>query len=166
MPLIIIFKRIVFLWHRYWTPHTLTNPIHKIFACNLFKSPLRNIYKILGTKYNTNCLATTCRIKANMRNTKLQFEKDIKNEMRSLGPVLCSSVRWPAKSSVTKLGSPPGMEAHTGHTTWNRLNCGIFFSNVRGALLTTSILHNTNHHAMVLVEANLRSNWERPRFPC
>lgn len=45
------------------------------------------------------------------------IEKDIRNEMRSLGPVLCSKVRCPAKSSVTKFGSPPGIEAHTGHTT-------------------------------------------------
>lgn len=42
--------------------------------------------------------------------------------MRSLGPVRCSSVRCPAKSSVTKFGSPPGIEAQTGHTTLNLIS--------------------------------------------
>lgn len=46
------------------------------------------------------------------------IEKDIKNDMRSLGPVLCSRVKCSAKSSVTRLGSPPGTAAHKGHTTW------------------------------------------------
>ena len=40
-----------------------------------------------------------------------------KNEIRSLAPLLCSRFRWPWKSSVTWLGSPPGKDAHIGQTT-------------------------------------------------
>ena len=37
---------------------------------------------------------------------------------------LCSRLRWPWKSSVTWLGSPPGKEAHMGQTTsWDASAC-------------------------------------------
>lgn len=40
-----------------------------------------------------------------------------RNEIRSREPLRCSRLKCPAKSSVTRLGSPPGRAAHTGQTT-------------------------------------------------
>lgn len=44
----------------------------------------------------------------------LVFMGSSRKEMRSRGPLLCSNVKWPAKSSVVRLASPPGNEAQMG----------------------------------------------------
>lgn len=52
-----------------------------------------------------------------------------RNEIRSRGVGRCSSAKCPAKSSVTKLGSPPGSAAQIGQTTstvesgWSAFTC-------------------------------------------
>lgn len=56
-------------------------------------------------------------IKENFWVFRFNNQKDIRNEIKSLGPLRCSSVRCPAKSSVTRLGSPPCRLAQIGHIT-------------------------------------------------
>lgn len=99
-------------------------------SCFIFITPCD--CKIFATEY----------ISVSLKTITLALElhciaEDIRKDIRSRGPLRCSKVKWPAKSSVTRLGSPPGNEAQIGQTckrvilvdnsNQNSLNNHVFF---------------------------------------